>query len=70
LQGWYSVSRIVKAYEIANNTTYQSIEVDFKSPIFLPSQQRLEVQKNEKNELMFQLTDLLTNRIVLNGKLK
>jgi acyl dehydratase len=70
LQGWYSVSRIVKACETESNTIYTSIEVNFKSPIFLPSKQKVERQKNEKNETQFQVTDLLTNKIVLNGKLR
>jgi acyl dehydratase len=70
LQGWYSVSRIVKACEIEYATTYQSIEVDFKSPIFLPSKQEIKWQKNEKNEVRFQIIDIESNKIVLNGKLK
>jgi acyl dehydratase len=70
LQGWYSVSKIVKACEIANNTTYDFIEVDFKSPIFLPSQQKVECQKNEAKELLFQIRDKGNNKIVLTGRLK
>jgi acyl dehydratase len=70
LQGWYSVSRIIKACEIEYATTYQSIEVDFKSPIFLPSKQEIKWQKNEKNEVLFQIIDIESNKIVLNGKLK
>jgi hypothetical protein len=70
LQGWYSVSRIVNSFEKENNTAYQSIEVDFKSPIFLPSKQKIEGQLNEKNEMIFQITDIATNKIILNGKLK
>jgi acyl dehydratase len=70
LQGWYSVSRIVKEYETENAIAFQSIAVNFKSPVFLPSQQKVEIQKNDKNEVLFQLTDKQTNKIVLNGKLK
>jgi acyl dehydratase len=70
LQGWYSISRIVKEYETENAIAFQSIEVDFKSPVFLPSQQKVDIQKNDKNEVLFQLTDMQTNIIVLYGKLK
>jgi acyl dehydratase len=70
LQGWYSVSRIVKAYEMANNTTYDFIEVDFKSPIFLPSQQKVEGQKTGTNDVLFQINDVATDKIILKVKLK
>jgi acyl dehydratase len=69
LQGWYSVSRIVKACEMANNTSYDFIDVDFKSPIFLPSQQKVVGQKIELNDVLFQINDLATNKVILKGKL-
>jgi acyl dehydratase len=70
LQGWYSVSRIVKACERTNNTTYDFIEVDFKSPIFLPSQQKVVGQKTGINDVLFQINDVATDKIILKGKLK
>jgi MaoC like domain len=68
LQGWYSVSRIVKDCEAANKTTYKTIEVAFKSPIFLPSQQKIDMQNTDNQEVVFQISDAKTDKVVLNGK--
>jgi MaoC like domain len=68
LQGWYSVSRIVKDCEAANKTTYKTIEVAFKSPIFLPSQQKIDIQNIDNQKVVFQISDVKTDKIVLNGK--
>lgn len=70
LQGWYSVSRIAKMCEIENNTTYDFIEVDFKSPIFLPSKPKVAGQKNENGSVQFQIMAGDNNKIVLTGSLK
>jgi acyl dehydratase len=70
LQGWYSVSRIINEYELATNAAYSSIEVDFKSPILLPSKQKIELQYKENKETLFQIADLQSNKIVLYGKIK
>lgn len=69
LQGWYSVSRIVKTCEKEFNTTFKNIEVEFKSPVFLPSKQIAEWYITDKKEVIFQVKNH-NNKIVLNGKLK
>ena len=69
LQGWYSVSRIVKTCETEFKTTFKSIEVEFKSPVFLPSKQIAEWYITDKKEVIFQVKNH-NNKIVLNGKLK
>ena len=70
LQGWYSVSRVVKQCESDFNTTYKNIQVEFKSPIFLPSKQIAEWYVNDLEEVIFQVKNQKTNKLVLNGKLK
>jgi hypothetical protein len=68
LQGWYGVSRIVKDCEAANKMTYKTIEVTFKSPIFLPSKQKIEIQNIENQQVVFKISDVKTDKVVLNGK--
>jgi acyl dehydratase len=69
LQGWFGVSKVVKECEIASGAAYTSIVVDFRSPIFLPSKQKLEWTKGENNEVHFQIVDNESGKLVLNGKL-
>lgn len=69
LQGWYSISRIVKTCETEFNTTFKNIEVEFKSPVFLPSKQIAEWYITDEREVIFQVKSD-NNKIVLIGKLK
>jgi acyl dehydratase len=69
LQGWFGVSKVVKECEMANGAAYTSIVVDFRSPIFLPSKQKLEWTKGENNEVHFQIVDNDSGKLVLNGRL-
>ena len=70
LQGWYGVSRIVKECEEKNNEVYKSIEVDFRSPIFLPSLQKVEWIKESDTKLAFQITDSNSGKKVMQGALQ
>ncbi len=69
LQGWYGVSKVVQECEMAHQTAYRSIVVDFRSPIFLPSQQKLEWKKGENGDVHFQIIDDKSGKLVLNGRL-
>jgi hypothetical protein len=69
LQGWYGLSKVVQECEMANQTAYRSIVVDFRSPIFLPSKQKLEWKSGDNNEVHFQIVDHETGKLVLNGRL-
>jgi hypothetical protein len=70
LHGWYSVSRILKKCETEFNTSYEVIDVAFKAPIFLPSKQILEWYVSDEKEVIFQVKNQKTNKLVLNGKLR
>jgi len=66
-QGWYSVSRIVKKCEKLRNRTFRSIDVSFKSPVFLPSAQLLEMEEKDGGALTFSLRNKENRKLVLIG---
>ena len=70
LHGWCSVCRLLKTCEKECKRSYKTIDVDFKSPIFLPRTQNLQFHKNEKNEIIFRITDAKAEKVVLEGKFK
>jgi len=70
LQGWHGVSRLVKECEEKNNEVYKSIEVDFRSSIFLPSSQKVEWLKRIDDKLAFQITDSNSDKKVMRGALQ
>jgi len=69
LHGWYSVSRASKMIEEKFSETYQCIEVEFLSPVFLPSQQKVIWKKNEDNKVSFQICDVQTGKLTMQGRL-
>jgi acyl dehydratase len=69
LHGWYSVGRLVKHAEELNGRPYQSIEVAFKSPVYLPSTQRLSLGQGQ-GTTPFMLHDEKTHQLVLSGSLR
>lgn len=70
LQGWYSVARIVAECERETEFKFRHIEVDFKSPIYLPSRQRVERQAGAGGEVTFRMADVASEKTVLYGRLK
>jgi acyl dehydratase len=68
LHGWYSVGRLVKRAEELNGRQYPCIEVAFKSPVFLPSTQRLSLGQGQ-GTTPFMLHDENTHQLVLSGSL-
>ncbi|UPT68186.1 MAG: hypothetical protein M0D57_05910 [Sphingobacteriales bacterium JAD_PAG50586_3] len=67
--GWYLVSRIVKECEALKNTTYKSINVEFKFPVFLPSSVVLQLEEKPDGTLVFFALSKETNKLVLSGSL-
>ena len=70
IHGWYSVSRIVRTVEQITNRSFQKIEVAFKSPVYLPSEQTLVFEKEADDSIFFQLKESTTDKLTLEGVLK
>lgn len=67
--GWYLVSKIVNLCEQHQNTTYKTINVEFKSPVFLPGAIVLQVEEKPDGILLFSALSKETNKLVLSGSL-
>ena len=68
--GWYLVSKIVNLCEQHQNTTYKTINVEFKSPVFLPGAIVLQVEEKSDGILLFSALSKESNRLVLTGSLR
>lgn len=69
LHGWYSVGRLVKRAEELHGKRYQCIDVAFKSPVYLPSTQRLSLGEQQGGTIPYTLHDASTQQLVLSGSL-
>jgi acyl dehydratase len=68
--GWYLVSKIVNLCEQHQNTTYKTINVEFKSPVFLPGAIVLQVEEKPDGILLFSALSKETGKLVLTGSLR
>lgn len=68
--GWYLVSKIVNLCEQHQNNTYKTINVEFKSPVFLPGAIVLQVEEKSDEILLFSALSKETNKLVLTGSLR
>lgn len=68
LHGWYAASRAVRTFETFRGWPCTSIVVDFKAPVFLPSQQELQLEGTAE-EIRFQLRDMATGKVTVTGTL-
>jgi acyl dehydratase len=67
--GWYLVSKILNLCEQHKNNTYKTINVEFKSPVFLPGTITLQVEDGIEG-LRFSATSKETGKLVLMGSLR
>lgn len=68
--GWYLVSKIVNQCEIEKNKAFKCIEVEFKSPVFLPGAIVLQVEEKPDGILLFSALSKESNKLVLTGILR
>jgi acyl dehydratase len=67
--GWYLVSKIVRICEQVKNKPFKFIEVEFKAPVFLPGDIRLQVEEQPDGTLVFSAQSKETGKLVLSGSL-
>ncbi len=67
--GWYLVSKIVNLCEQHQNITYKTINVEFKSPVFLPGSLTIQLEEKTDGSLVFSALSKETNKLVLSGSL-
>jgi acyl dehydratase len=68
--GWYLVSKLVNQCEIKKNKAFKCIEVEFKSPVFLPGAIVLQVEEKSDGILLFSALSKESNKLVLTGSLR
>ena len=68
--GWYLVSKIINQCELEKATTFKSIEVEFKSPVFLPGGIELQLEEKPDGALIFSALSKETGKVVLTGSLR